>query len=804
VRPGQRCPPLAHELAVTRFHARPASQLDSEAVTPTAWSDAGLAASLPHLVGSLPDFEQMVTKVIDTVINLFGAEKAGVMLYDPGSQQLVLQTPAFGLANPDIIDRYRVSIADGGNAIGVFTSGRSYLSNDCPNDPHILQEYVALFGSRKVMTVPLRVGGRIIGVLHVTNKREGDFSGQELLLLEGVADQLATLIDNARLFQVSRRSEHEADTLYQLALHLSELLDVEEICSHGLRTSTELLHAETAGVQLNSGWYHAHDGRSPPHIVQGRGPSSILPRPPATDGPVHVAFDNDVSQHPISSWQRALASRGLSEALVMPLIMAREVKGSLFVARGHSPGFTGSDERLLARLGLLLGSAVRNADLHRETEHAVQELRHSNDKRARVWANHERLTEMVLRGEGLPALTSAISAMVDNPVLLEDRGGQLLGWSAPPGWGGPRPASLAQVSRRSSEAARLVKRLAVEGRAARLPAVADEVSPRYVAPVAVAADTLAMLSVPEVASRLDAFDLLAVQEAATVVALVLMRERIALETERRLRGDLLTEIVTGVVDDEENLLRRATLLGHDLRAPHALVLVDVQPSVPRSGSREASGPGQSVTHDLYELVRELLWRDTPQWLIASRGSQALALLPVLSEGLDQKALATARRLHAAAAQRWPTARASVVLSRVCHGVQEIASCCSEAQRFLELHRALGRRSGLILVERLGLYSILLQQRELGQELVVFATDRLGPLREHDVQHGGNLVGCLRAYLAAGGELKATARELYLHRNSVRYKLRRIAEITGLDLHDPEVRFQLQLALRILDVRSALS
>ena len=63
---------------------------------------------------------------------------------------------------------------------------------------------------------------------------------------------------------------------------------------------------------------------------------------------------------------------------------------------------------------------------------------------------------------------------------------------------------------------------------------------------------------------------------------------------------------------------------------------------------------------------------------------------------------------------------------------------------------------------------------------------------------------LGAYLSSGAELKAVAKELYLHRNSVRYKLRRISEITGLDLRDPEARFQLQLALRILDVRSALS
>jgi GAF domain-containing protein/sugar diacid utilization regulator len=762
-----------------------------------------MVASMVQLVRSLPDFEEMVSRVIDTVINLFGAEKAGVMLYEPASQELVLQKPAFGLANPDILDRYRVGIADGGNAIGVFTSGRSYLSNDCPNDPHILQQYVALFGSRKVMTVPLRVSGRIIGVLHVTNKRQGDFTSHELRLLETVADQLATLIDNARLFQASRRNEHEADALYQLALQLSELLDAEEICELALGTSAELLDADAAGVQLDSGWCRVHDQRSRRYAGGGREPSDVLPRPPPTDSPVRAATETAAPDGAVSSWLRALSFRGLSEALVIPLIMAGEVKGSLFVARAHSPGFSDGDGRLLARLGLLLGSAVRNAELHCETELAVQELRHSQGKMARVWSIHERLTEMVLRGEGLPTLTSAIAGMVDNPVLLEDRGGSVLGWAGPAGWTGSRPVPLAELGRRGPEAALLVQRLTDLGRPVRLPVMGEETVPRYAAPVGVAGETLAMLSVPEVVSRLDALDLLAVQEAATVVALFLMRERIATETERRLRGDLLTEIVTGVFEDEDGLLRRATLLGHDLRSPHALLLVEVQQPAAPSATSEGGANTPGAKHDLYELVRELVWRDTPRWLIGSRGSQVLALLPVAGEGPDENALATARRLHGSAVRRWPNARASVVVSRVCRGVGEIASGCSEAQRFLELHRALGQRGGVILVESLGLYSILLQQRELGQELLAFAAGRLGPLREHDAQHGGNLVGCLRAYLAAGGELKAAAREQYLHRNSVRYKLRRISEITGLDLRDPEVRFQLQLALRILDVRSAL-
>jgi DNA-binding PucR family transcriptional regulator len=64
--------------------------------------------------------------------------------------------------------------------------------------------------------------------------------------------------------------------------------------------------------------------------------------------------------------------------------------------------------------------------------------------------------------------------------------------------------------------------------------------------------------------------------------------------------------------------------------------------------------------------------------------------------------------------------------------------------------------------------------------------------------------CLRAYLASGGEIKAAAKTLCMHRNSVSYKLQKIASIIDVDLHDAEVRFQLQQALKILDLKAALS
>src|SRR5262249_8205833 len=116
-------------------------------LSPAAWLEHNAIDSLVQLIRSLPDFEQMVANLVQTVTALFNAEKAGVMLWDSESQELVLQKPAFGVSNPEIIDQYRVRLSHGGNAIRVFTTGQPYLSNDCPGDTKIIQKYVDLFGS---------------------------------------------------------------------------------------------------------------------------------------------------------------------------------------------------------------------------------------------------------------------------------------------------------------------------------------------------------------------------------------------------------------------------------------------------------------------------------------------------------------------------------------------------------------------------------------------------------------------------------------------------------------------------------
>ena len=83
-----------------------------------------------------------------------------------------------------------------------------------------------------------------------------------------------------------------------------------------------------------------------------------------------------------------------------------------------------------------------------------------------------------------------------------------------------------------------------------------------------------------------------------------------------------------------------------------------------------------------------------------------------------------------------------------------------------------------------------------ERMRAFYEARLGALRDYDRERNAQLVETLSAYFAAGRSLAGTAQLLNKHRNTVLYRLRLIEEVAGVDLRDPQVALELQVALRI--------
>jgi DNA-binding PucR family transcriptional regulator len=92
---------------------------------------------------------------------------------------------------------------------------------------------------------------------------------------------------------------------------------------------------------------------------------------------------------------------------------------------------------------------------------------------------------------------------------------------------------------------------------------------------------------------------------------------------------------------------------------------------------------------------------------------------------------------------------------------------------------------------------LLRELARSPELAPFA-ELVRPLAEHDRARRSDLVRTLRSYFAAGSNVSEAADRMFLHRNSMLYRLERIGKLTGLDLKDPRVALALQLGLLAIE------
>jgi purine catabolism regulator len=242
----------------------------------------------------------------------------------------------------------------------------------------------------------------------------------------------------------------------------------------------------------------------------------------------------------------------------------------------------------------------------------------------------------------------------------------------------------------------------------------------------------------------------------------------------------VTDLLSGAFTSDSALLERAERLGFNLTVPHlpiALRVATDPPSSPRS-------------HDVVNsLVREFgrLGASAPVGVLADTIGLAYPL-----DGAEPAVVAT--RIHRLAAQVSGKV-VSAGVGRAGIGPAAIAQGYREADRALVIARRLFAPGTLTFFQNLGVHRLLLAL-DGHPELSAFYEETLAAIDQYDRANRSELLPTLEAFFAADNSLAETASRLHLHRNTVAYRLRRIEQISGHQLGDPETRLALHLGLRV--------
>jgi PucR family transcriptional regulator, purine catabolism regulatory protein len=253
---------------------------------------------------------------------------------------------------------------------------------------------------------------------------------------------------------------------------------------------------------------------------------------------------------------------------------------------------------------------------------------------------------------------------------------------------------------------------------------------------------------------------------------------------------VLDEILDGALRSEISLAHQLKRLGHDIEQPHIALIV--RASTEEGASRVRTGRWsmleEGITRAAGRLGAKVLWR--------IRGSSAEIIWPA-SDPTEAPQIAEVLQaeVRAALGRHGVQEAISIGVGRSGSGFDAVRQSHHEARQALMLGRRVRGAGQVTLFDQLGVFRLIFAAEHL-PELQGFLEESLGTLMAYDQQHSADLVRTLEAYFEANCSPKETAQLLQVHRNTVLYRLERIATIMQVDLNDPDTRLRLHLALHV--------
>jgi DNA-binding PucR family transcriptional regulator len=551
------------------------------------------------------------------------------------------------------------------------------------------------------------------------------------------------------------------EAIAAIATALNRPVSLPEVLDLVSETASRLLGYDFCAVLL------LDDRRESLIITGAYGLSSSYVRQVNADHPVVLEPDNEL-QAPSSKafltgrsvqvvdtvadatflpWGGVAREQGYRSMISVPVAASGVPVGTLNCYT-RVPHEFGSDEQdLLSLLADQAGVAIETARLRDHEAATIAALQTANTALAeqhellrRGEAVHEQLTEVALRGGGVAGVASALADLLDTAVVVTEE---------------PSGAELARVDRGDS-------------------ALDTQDAVGRSAAVMLGTDTVARIWVPRTGRELPAIDVRALEHAATVCALEVLRARTALEVEWRLSGEVVSDLLTGNSAGLVTAAERASRLGHDLTAAHAVIVVQ---SVARSLAATTQ-PRALVSALVDDVV--LLWPTTDQAKALERAGELQRQLRRFEGGAD----------------------AGVAVSPLCTELSDYPAAFRRARGAATIARLRGQTDTVVSFESLGIHGLLLQMEDVS-ELRRFAAGMLAPVRAHDTARGTALEKTLRAYVAHDLNTAATAAALFVHPNTVGLRIRKVEQLLGVSTTEVRTLTELQVALSADEVADAL-
>jgi len=492
---------------------------------------------------------------------------------------------------------------------------------------------------------------------------------------------------------------------------------------------------------------------------------------------------------------RAMLKWDIRTMLGVPMILRDEVIGLLFFDNGALPyEFASATQRLAGTLANLSAVAIGQARRNAEMRKTLQTVVSQNRLLRQVSAMETQLSQQLLDGASLDQIADSIVSMTHHPCGIYDGDFELLALGLVQGDEAVIPRLMERSVLDLQEVATALSALQPGESKVIEPIPERGIHHRHlVARVHGEGEAAGYVVLMDHRQRLTAFDAMVVRRAATMVALELSAERRAFDADRHARESLVRDLLHGL-DEQRSLRRRAGFHHLRLDEPHVLCLIA------RRGDSDGRPPALA---DIRNACGRIGWMPHP---FCATDETGVALLLPLDRNQPPAAGLTKAKLLAdqIVSNVDPGDQMIGAVSAVCTTIGHYPRALTETRQILKCMTSLLADSTVRVLssDDLGAGRLLLGSTtpEIAER---FALDAAGALLE-DNSDRRHLLATLTAFCESNRSVRTTGSLLGIHENTVRYRLGKIAELTGLDVAtNADDQLTAQLVLLVFKLRGWL-
>ena len=292
------------------------------------------------------------------------------------------------------------------------------------------------------------------------------------------------------------------------------------------------------------------------------------------------------------------------------------------------------------------------------------------------------------------------------------------------------------------------------------------------------------------------YDSMVLEHASIMYALFLQQQAALLEKEWQLKSECLDDLIWNNCHDNPTIINRAMRLGVDLSQPFIIASIGYTSNTVSNNiaSEICTAP------PFQKPIRQIANNAGMNILIYNRGECITFLTTVKRSSKMSYLKKVLNNMIQALEGSFPENKFWIGVSKTYDSIADVKTAYQESITAIRCGQSANGRLGnrIIFFESLGVFRFLGELHD-SPAMRDFYEQHFNALVQYDTEKGGNLIHTLKVYFNCNCNIRKTADILFLHNNSIVYRLHKIEQLSGHSLHNAEDVFQLQLCLKLQSI-----